>query len=228
MAAMLRETLGGRIRRVRRERGLSLAQVAQDDFSRAFLNQVELEKCRPSVGPLALIAERLDVPLDVLMGTDERFLRRRLTVEAARIALARDDAARALQLVEPLTAAQAWPLGADSRLCAAAALDTLGRRDEATALLDREEPELRARGDEARLAHLEEIRGGRRVGPDARGCERRAERALAAGDLPGAVEQLTAARVLAEAEAGGGRPTQGRRERTRRSPTRRRDVEVGG
>jgi transcriptional regulator with XRE-family HTH domain len=215
---MLRETLGGRIRRVRVERGLSLAQVARDDFSRAFLNQVELEKCRPSVGALAVIAERLDVPLDTLMGTEERFLRRRLTVEAARIALARGDAARALELASPLTSASAWPLGADARLCTAAALGALGRDQEAGELLDRVQPELRARGDEGRLARLEEIRSGRRRPPTAEGSEHLAERALAAGDLPGALEELTAARVLTEAQVAVRPSPLGRGGRARRAP----------
>ena len=43
------ETLGDRVRRLRTERGMSLAKVAGGDFSRAFLNQVELNRSRPSV-----------------------------------------------------------------------------------------------------------------------------------------------------------------------------------
>ncbi|TMF86759.1 MAG: helix-turn-helix domain-containing protein, partial [Chloroflexi bacterium] len=54
-----KETLGQRIRRIRQDRGLSLAKVVRDDFSRAFLNQVELGKSRPSIRVLRIIAERL-------------------------------------------------------------------------------------------------------------------------------------------------------------------------
>ena len=40
--------LGRRIRQARQELGLSLAAVAGDDFSRAFLNQIELGRAQPS------------------------------------------------------------------------------------------------------------------------------------------------------------------------------------
>src|SRR5438046_7562053 len=53
------EQLGARIRKVRMELGLSLAGVAQKDFSRSFLNQVELGRARPSTRTLQIIAERL-------------------------------------------------------------------------------------------------------------------------------------------------------------------------
>ena len=53
------ETLGQRIRRVRQERGFSLARVSGDDFSRAFLNQVELGRSQPSTRVLRVIAGRL-------------------------------------------------------------------------------------------------------------------------------------------------------------------------
>ena len=39
------------------ELGLSLAGVAQTDFSRAFLNQIELGRARPSTRILQVIAE---------------------------------------------------------------------------------------------------------------------------------------------------------------------------
>src|ERR671937_240254 len=42
------EQLGARIRKARAELGLSLAAVAQNDFSRAFLNQIELGHARPA------------------------------------------------------------------------------------------------------------------------------------------------------------------------------------
>ncbi len=59
--------LGQRIRKLRLERGLSLAAVAQKDFSRAFLNQVELGKARPSTRTLAIIAERLQRPIEFFL-----------------------------------------------------------------------------------------------------------------------------------------------------------------
>ncbi len=58
------DLLGGRIRKARLELGLSLAAVAQTDFSRAFLNQVELGRARPSTRNLQIIAERLRRPVE--------------------------------------------------------------------------------------------------------------------------------------------------------------------
>ena len=61
------EQLGARIRKVRMELGLSLAGVAQKDFSRAFLNQVELGRARPSTRTLQIIAERLHRPVEYFL-----------------------------------------------------------------------------------------------------------------------------------------------------------------
>ena len=49
------------------ELGLSLAGVAQKDFSRAFLNQVELGRARPSTRTLQIIAERLHRPVEYFL-----------------------------------------------------------------------------------------------------------------------------------------------------------------
>src|SRR5216683_8257073 len=59
--------LGARIRKARHERGLSLAAVAGDDFSRAFLSQVELGRARPSTRTLQIIAERLQRPIEYFL-----------------------------------------------------------------------------------------------------------------------------------------------------------------
>src|SRR5579864_3584854 len=61
------EELGQRVRRARMELGLSLAQVAQKDFSRSFLNQVELGRSRPSTRTLQIIAERLKRPIEYFL-----------------------------------------------------------------------------------------------------------------------------------------------------------------
>lgn len=61
------DQLGERIRRARNELGLSLAAVAQQDFSRAFLNQVELGRSRPSTRTLQIIAERLQRPIEYFL-----------------------------------------------------------------------------------------------------------------------------------------------------------------
>ena len=53
------ESLGTRIRRLRRERGVSLAKIGGGDFTRAFLSQVELGRAQPSLRVLRVIADRV-------------------------------------------------------------------------------------------------------------------------------------------------------------------------
>src|SRR5438270_10226558 len=60
-------SLGQRIRQSRQALGLSLAAVAGDDFSRAFLNQVELGRAQPSTQTLRIIARRLQQPIDYFL-----------------------------------------------------------------------------------------------------------------------------------------------------------------
>ena len=59
--------LGRRIRQARHALGLSLAAVAGDDFSRAFLNQVELGRAQPSTQNLRIIARRLQRPIEYFL-----------------------------------------------------------------------------------------------------------------------------------------------------------------
>src|ERR687886_2473262 len=98
---MEQETLGQRIRRVRRERGLTLSQVAGGDFSRAFLNQVEMGRSQPSTRVLRVIASRLGAPLDYLVEGADRAGERELAIARARLALARNRPQRALDQVRP-------------------------------------------------------------------------------------------------------------------------------
>jgi len=191
------ETLGQRIRRLRHERGLTLQQVAGDDFTRAFLHQVETGRSQPSTRVLRLIADRLGTPIDYLVDGSARQLDRELAVERARLALIHGDAAAALTLVRPALE-ERMSLGSDARLCAGEALFALGRPEEAWRLLDAEAPLLRERGDRDRLRRLQDLRAGRRTGPDAAGHERLAERALREGRRELALEHYRAARILRE------------------------------
>ena len=59
--------LGRRIRQARQELGLSLRVVAGDDFSRAFLNQIELGQAQPSTQNLRIIARRLQRPIEYFL-----------------------------------------------------------------------------------------------------------------------------------------------------------------
>ncbi|MBJ7597624.1 helix-turn-helix domain-containing protein [Candidatus Nephthysia bennettiae] len=195
------ETLGQRIRRARLERGLTLAQVAGEDFSRAFLNQVEMGRSQPSTRVLRVIATRLGQPLDQLMGGAE--LDRELAVERGRLSLARGNPRRALELLAG-TLEERSPLGSDARLCAAQALIELGRDDEAGRLLNDEDRLLRARGDVHRLRRLQGVLAGRPVRLDAAGYERLAEQALREGRPELALEHVRTARILREASMAGG------------------------
>ena len=59
-----RPLVGGQIRRRRRERGLTLAQVAETSgLNVGYLSQVENDKASPSLETLAALADALDVPI---------------------------------------------------------------------------------------------------------------------------------------------------------------------
>jgi transcriptional regulator with XRE-family HTH domain len=193
------DTLGGRIGKLREERRWSLAQVAEGHFSRAFLHQLEHGKSQASVGVLQLIARKLDASLDDLILGEGHFVRRQLVLERARLALAQDEPARALELLEPLRGTLAFPLGTDIRLSAAQALLELGRRQEAVDILTAEEEVVRKHDDRDRLAQLAALRQGRRHRLDARGHQRLAEQRLRSGDAAGALDHLRSARILVEA-----------------------------
>ena len=66
-ALAIPDALGTRIRKARLELGLSLAQVAGTEFSRSFLNQVELGRARPSTRTLQVISDRLHRPLEFFL-----------------------------------------------------------------------------------------------------------------------------------------------------------------
>lgn len=193
------ETLGRRIRRLRQERGMTLAQVAGQDFTRAFLNQVEMGRSMPSTRLLRVIASRLGAPVDYLVDGSVRVIDLELAVERARLALLQGNAKRALTLVEPALQ-ERMALGSDARICAAEALRVLGRADEANRLLDAEEPLLRRRADRDRLRRLRDVRAGRRTARDAGSHLRLADRALREGQRDLALEHYRAARILREAE----------------------------
>jgi transcriptional regulator with XRE-family HTH domain len=190
------DTLGQRIRRARLERGLTLAQVAGEDFSRAFLNQVEMGRSQPSTRVLRIIATRLGQPLDYLLGGAQ--VDQELAVERARLAVARGRARLALEMVAPVLELPST-VGSDARLCAAEALIALGRRPEATRLVAEEERLLSARGDVHRLGRLRALLSGGRPLIDAAGYERLGDHALREGRPELALEHLRAARILREA-----------------------------
>src|SRR5947209_6190291 len=106
--------LGARIRKARHERGLSLAAVAGDDFSRAFLSQVELGRAHPSTRTLQIIAERLQRPIEYfLQGEAVSSPALELALIEGQTRLRRGDGAGARALIAELL--QRRPLSLDVR-----------------------------------------------------------------------------------------------------------------
>jgi transcriptional regulator with XRE-family HTH domain len=195
------ETLGQRIRRVRQEHGMSLARVSGADFSRAFLNQVELGRSQPSTRVLRVIAGRLGTEVDYLLEGRLPGVERELAVEKARVLLARGDARRALAALGSAVASTEWPLGTDARLCQAEAMSMLGRKAEAQQILAREKELVVAHRDSHRLKRLRSVEKGKRFlfGADAVKTHLRlADQAQRAANSHDSLEHYRAARVLLE------------------------------
>src|SRR2546427_6015113 len=155
------ETLGQRIRRIRNDRGMSLAKVVRDDFSRAFLNQVEMDKTRPSIRLLRVIAERLGTEVEYLLEGHEAGVERELALEKGRVLVAQGEPRRALLALKPALDTYDWPTGCDARVCQAQALLALGRNEQAAAILAHERQEMELHNDRHRLERLKAIEQGR-------------------------------------------------------------------
>ncbi len=208
------ETLGQRIRRIRHQRGMSLASVGGEDFTRAFLNQVEMGKARPSVRVLRVIAERLGTDVDYLLAGKQGGVDRELSLEKARVLLLRGQPQKALLALEPALESFDYPLGADARLIQAQALMQLGQRDEATMILWRQKVEIEAHEDAERLEKIAAIQDGRQLyltGDKVKTHLQLADRAQRLGKSHDALEHYRAARVLLEAALKPGRESKGRR-----------------
>ena len=180
---------------------MSLARVSGADFSRAFLNQVELGRSQPSTRVLRVIAGRLGTEVDYLLEGRLPGVERELAVEKARVLLARGDARRALAALGSAIASTEWPLGTDARLCQAEALSMLGRRAEAQEILAREKELVVAHRDSHRLKRLRSVKRGKRFlfGADAVKTHLRlADQAQRAANSHDALEHYRAARVLLE------------------------------
>jgi transcriptional regulator with XRE-family HTH domain len=202
------ETLGQRIRRLRQDRGMSLAKVSGGDFSRAFLNQVELGRSQPSTRVLRVIAGRLGTEIDYLIDGRLPGLERELAVEKARVLLARGHARRALAALGTAVESFEWPLGTDARLCQAAALRMLGRPEEADAILSAEKELIAAHGDSHRLRRLRSLQRGELFAIGEGDLEsaaqvhlRLADGAQRAANSHDALEHYRAARILLEVRA---------------------------
>jgi transcriptional regulator with XRE-family HTH domain len=196
------ETLGQRIRRIRQDRGMSLAKVVRDDFSRAFLNQVEMGKTRPSIRLLRVIAERLGTEVEYLLEGHEAGVDRELAVEKGRVLLLQGEPRRALLALKAALDTYDWPTGCDARVCQAQALIALGRKDQADAILAHEQQEMELHNDRHRLERLKAIERGQQFryqGDAVKAHLQLADRAQRAGHSHDELEHYRAARVLLEA-----------------------------
>jgi transcriptional regulator with XRE-family HTH domain len=191
---------------------MSLAKVSGGDFSRAFLNQVELGRSQPSTRVLRVIAGRLGTEVDYLLEGRLPAMERELALEKARVLVARGRARRALAALGSVVESVDWPLGTDARLCQAEALIMLGRTDEATEILSAEKPAIMAQQDHHRLQRLRSLQrgealsiGGGDVDSAAQAHLRLADKAQRAANGHDALEHYRAARVLLEVRAPTGR-----------------------
>ena len=130
--------LGRRIRQARQELGLSLAAVAGTDFSRAFLNQVELGRAQPSTQNLRIIARRLQRPIDYFLeepGDSTAALE--LALAEAEMSLLHGEGARAESLITRMLA-RTIPIELRTRaqLTLAVALMKQGRPTDAKPILE--------------------------------------------------------------------------------------------
>ena len=195
---MRSESLGDRIRRLRHDRGLSLAKVCGGDFSRAFLNQVEKGHSRPSIRLLRVIAERLQAPVEYLIDGGLPSLDKQIALEQARIALADGDHRQALALLEPVADAGDWPLGADARTARVRALVMAGRQEEAAALAGIVEAEIGSHADGERLRRLREALKGLHLKLSTRAHRERGLELMEVGEMEAALEHFEAARAILE------------------------------
>lgn len=197
------ETLGQRIRRIRKQRGMSLAKVGRTDFTRAFLSQIELGKAMPSTRLLRVIAERLSTPVEYLLEGREESIDRELALEKGRVLLARGEPRRALLALRPALDWLEWPLGTDARLSQVEAMYALGRKDKAGKILEREKRAIAAHEDAERTKRVRAIEAGTRFrysGDVVKTHLQLADRAQREARSRDALEHYRAARVLLEVE----------------------------
>jgi len=101
---LLATDIGQRIRAVRLERGLSLAQLGGDDLSRSFLSLVELGRSRISLRALAIVAQRLDQPISYFLdgASDSTEARAELLLDQAEASLREQEPGRAEHLLRDI------------------------------------------------------------------------------------------------------------------------------
>lgn len=100
------ETLGTRIRKIRKERKLTLAELAGDRLTKGMLSLIENDKANPSMDSLAYIAEQLEIEVSELLeevSTSElrELLEKVKSIKVPKLLEAIDPQLERLQLIEP-------------------------------------------------------------------------------------------------------------------------------
>jgi HTH-type transcriptional regulator, quorum sensing regulator NprR len=96
---LLGADVGKRIRKARLEHEMSLAQLGGEDLSRSFLSLVESGRSRISLRALAIVAERLDMPMSYFLEDTDADKASELVVDQAEAALARYQPEEALKIL---------------------------------------------------------------------------------------------------------------------------------
>lgn len=132
----LTSEIGQRIRAARLERGMSLADVGGKELTRSFLSLVELGRSRISLRALAIVADRLELPisyfLDSTTGMSDSLTE--LDLDQAEAALAQQEAKECLRILDDLAASE-WLLPRVLWLRGRALIDA-GRAREAVGVLE--------------------------------------------------------------------------------------------
>jgi tetratricopeptide (TPR) repeat protein len=128
--------LGGRVRDLRRRRGLTQGELAAGALSTAYVSRIEAGQRRPEPKVVQLLAERLGTTPDYLLTglTTDEADEARLALRYAELALHSGESADAEAQLQRLLAADAirlGPLRPHAELLRARALENLGRLDEA-------------------------------------------------------------------------------------------------
>lgn len=128
--------IGQRIRAARLERGMSLADVGGKELTRSFLSLVELGRSRISLRALAIVADRLELPigyfLDSTSGVSDTLTE--LTLDRAEAALSREEPEECLRILSEVAASE-W-LQPRVLLLRGRALIDAGRAREAVGVLE--------------------------------------------------------------------------------------------
>jgi tetratricopeptide (TPR) repeat protein len=116
---------------------MSLAQLGGEDLSRSFLSLVETGRSRISLRALAIVANRLDLPISYFLGGSEATAdaAAQVLAEEAEIAFGRQRPAECLHLLDEAERTARRPLGSAVRLLRARAYGALRRSNEAVTLL---------------------------------------------------------------------------------------------